>query len=127
MAPLVPLVFDLVRLARVATGVSIVSPHCLSAGVFNKSPSSSLFEKATSPFRRVYGVGTGGEGVESGAEDGAVVPDDADGTRSLAGVNIPEPIDSDNSGIVPEEWFREASGRELSAADMTPYNLDSRL
>jgi hypothetical protein len=61
-----------------------------------------------------------GEGVDSGADDGAVVPEDADGTRKvcLAGVDIPEPIESDNSGIVPAELFRDVSGRELSAADI---------
>ena len=37
---------------------------------------------------------------------------------SLAGVDMPEPIDSDKSGIEPEESCREVSGRELSAADI---------
>jgi hypothetical protein len=68
----------------------------------------------------MYGLAGGGEGVERGTDDGAVVPDDAEGTRKvcLAGVDIPEPIDSDKSGIDPEELCREVSGRELSAADI---------
>ena len=50
-----------------------------------------------------------------------LVPEDPDGTCKLclAGVDIPEPIDSDNSGIVPDELFKDISGRELSAVDIT--------
>lgn len=113
LEPLDPLALDLVRFARVATGVSIPSPHCLSSGVFNKSPTPSVF-------RWVYEFGGGGEGVDKGADDAAVVPEAADGTRKLclAGVDKPEPMDSDRSGIVPPEWFRDRSGCELSAADI---------
>ena len=51
----------------------------------------------------------------------------------LAGVDMPEPIDSDKSGIEPEELCREVSGCELSAADInvavcyTPEFVDRRL
>lgn len=66
---------------------------------------------------------TGGEGVDIGADDGAVVPEDVEGTRRLwvrRGVDIPEPREpSDRSGIVPIDWFKDVSGRELSAADIS--------
>jgi hypothetical protein len=51
----------------------------------------------------------------------------------LAGVDIPDPIDSDKSGIELELLCREVSGRELSAADInaavryTPEFVDRRL
>ena len=65
-------------------------------------------------------VAVGGDGVERGAEDGAVVVEEEDGTRkpSLAGVDRVEPIERDNSGIVLAELLLEVSGRELSAADI---------
>jgi hypothetical protein len=61
-----------------------------------------------------------GEGVESGTDDEVIVPDDAEGTHMicLVGVDMPEPIDSDKSGIDPEELCREVFGCELSAADI---------
>lgn len=58
---------------------------------------SSLFLRLKEP--------VGGEGVDIGAEEGAVVPDDAEGTRRLVvrrGVEMPDPNDpSETSGIVP--------------------------
>lgn len=96
-------------------GVSGASPHCLSPGVFKRSPSSSsscpdkpnllLAGVPSSAFFLEYDVAAvvGGEGVESWADEGAVVPDDVDGTRKpLAGVDNPEPSDpSERSGIDP--------------------------
>ena len=120
-----------VRLGLVpATGVSGPSPH---AGVFKRSPSPSPSSScADNPYRRAAGVpsstfhfenaeGAGGEGVERGTDDGAVVPDEVlDGTRRpglLGVVDIPEFNEpNDRSGIVPVDV--DASGRELSAADI---------
>lgn len=130
--PFAPLAPERARLGRVpAMGVSGPSPQAFSPGVFKRSPSpsSSCPDK---PNRRLAGVPSstfrlenaevvGGEGVDKGADDGAVVPDDVDGTRrpGLAGVDIPEFSEpSERSGIVPMDWFKDASGRELSAADI---------
>ena len=76
-----------------------------------------------------------GESVESSIDDRAVVPDEAECIPKvcLAGVDIPDPIDSDKSGIELELLCREVSGRELSAADInaavryTPEFVDRRL
>jgi hypothetical protein len=64
--------------------------------------------------------------VDRSAEDGADVPEDADGTRrfSFAGVDMPEPMERDRSGMEPAELLlllREVSGRELRAADMAGH------
>lgn len=83
MDPLVPPTLDLVRFGRVAIGVSGPSPHCLSPGVFNRSPSSSkCVDTPMSPLLALREF-TGGEGVDIGADDGAVVPEDVEGTRRL--------------------------------------------
>ena len=117
-------------------GLNTLPPLPLPLEVFNRSPSSSLLGRGpTSPFRRVYGLAAGVEGVESGTDDEVIVPDEAEGTRRicLVGLDMPEPIDSDKSGIDPEELCREVSGRELSAADInaavryTPEFVDRRL
>lgn len=57
--------------------------------------------------------------MESGADDGAVVCEAADGARSaLPGVDIPETSElKERSGRVVAEWVDE-SGRRLSAADI---------
>lgn len=86
-------------------GVSGPYPsHCFSPGVFNRSPSSSVkAEIPNSLFLRLK-VDAGGEGVLRGADEGAVVPDEPDGTRRFAvrrGVDPKEP--SDMSGIVPSD------------------------
>lgn len=115
--PFAPLAPERVRLGRVpAMGVSGPSPHAFSPGVFKRSLSSSS-SCPDKPYRRPAGVLSsdflfenaevvGGEGVERGADDGAVVPDEADGARrpGLAGVDIPEFSEpNDRSGIVPED------------------------
>jgi hypothetical protein len=117
VAPFVLPALALVRLALLATGVSTVSPHRLSApGVPSISPcapgggeleaiSLSLsFFIICGPsdfLREIMGEAVG-DGVDIGAEDAAVVPDDADGTRrgGLAGVENEEELNepSERSG-----------------------------
>lgn len=118
MTPFPPLVPLFVRFGREAAGVSSPSPHRLlsAPGVPRTSTSSStgsswfkplsLLEKdaVSPPLRLENAVPEGGEGVDTGAVDGAVVSDVADGTRrlGLAGVEKPEAKDPrEISGCVP--------------------------
>jgi hypothetical protein len=69
--------------------------------------------------RKLAGTCSGGEGVESGAEEGAVVWDDTEGTLwFLPGVEIPDTNEPrERSGSVMADCEDE-SARALSAADM---------
>ena len=72
--------------------------------MFNKSPSSAVKAETPNSLFLWLKVGAGGEGVLRGADEGAVVPDEPDGTRRFAvrrGVDPREP--SDMSGIVPRD------------------------
>ena len=86
-----------------------------------RQPISSSSRRPSSTFHFENAEGAGGEGVERGTDDGTVVPDEVlEGTRrpGLPGVvDIPECNEpNDRSGIVPVDV--DASGRELSAADI---------
>jgi len=134
VTPLVALALDRARFGRLVAGVSSPSPHLFlsAAGVSRKSPSpspsSSRFKVATrfvkaepwSSFLLDKGGAVGGEGVDIGAEDGAVVCDEAEGTRSaLAGVEkseVREP--SDRSGWVPADC-EDVSRCVFKASDMS--------
>jgi hypothetical protein len=99
--PLLPPVLGL-RRGRGATGVSGPSTHRFfsAAGVSRASPSSlSLRDMDSTPSSFLREKTCGGDGVETCAEDGAVVPDEADGTLrpGLPGVesaDVREPSDS---------------------------------
>lgn len=67
-----------------------------------------------------------GEGVDIGAEDAAVVADEADGTRRgcLAGVENDEELNdpSERSGCVPADWVDvSAAERMFNAADIAGW------
>lgn len=132
MTPLLPLGVARVRL-RFVMGVSGPSPH-LCPGVSKKSPPSPASSPSSWPerasrlradpgsstrLRTLKGVCSGGEGVESGAEDGAVVWDDTEGTLwFLPGVEMPDTSEPrERSGSVMADC-EEESARALSAADM---------
>jgi hypothetical protein len=72
-----------------------------------------------SPIFRRDSMSSDGEGVETGADEGAVVPDDVEGARvSLAGVEKWEEREPrERSGCVPADW-EEVSARVVNAADM---------
>lgn len=123
-----------VRLGRPGAGVADTSSHRLSLpGVSSTSPSVSSPSSSCpdKPNRLAAGVASsalrrenddnalGGDGVESGADEGAVVWDDDEGIRSfLAGVENAEPNElKEKSGWVPMDWA-DVSGRLLSAADI---------
>jgi hypothetical protein len=69
-------------------------------------------------FRRVKAFRAGGDGVEIGTEDGAVVSDDDDGTRrdGLPGVEKPETIEPKLSSGLES---RELSAYGLNAPDIS--------
>ena len=97
--PFAPAALDRARFERFSTGESPPSSHFLSPrAVFKTSPSASSSSWFESPSRRATGVASsarrrrkgeelGGEGVDSGTDEGAVVWDVADGMRrDLEGV-----------------------------------------
>jgi len=59
----------------------------------------------------------GGDGVLMGADDGAEVPDDAEGTRKCAGDWKLAREPRERSCAVPDDWLDE-SARPFNAADI---------
>ena len=63
-------------------------------------------------------VSAAGEGVDRGADDGAVVPDEVDAAlSSFAGVGMLVEKERDKSGCVPADWL-DVSARAVKAADI---------